>query len=66
MMTNHYHLVVETPNGNLAKGMRQLKGSTARRLIVDMGAAVIYSRDATRPFWSMQTLSCWNWLNTSF
>jgi REP element-mobilizing transposase RayT len=26
LMTNHYHLVVETPEGNLAKGMRQLNG----------------------------------------
>ena len=25
-MTNHYHLVVETPDGNLSKGMRQLNG----------------------------------------
>ena len=25
-MTNHYHLVVETPETNLAKGMRQLNG----------------------------------------
>ena len=25
-MTNHYHLVVETPLGNLSKGMRQLNG----------------------------------------
>ncbi len=25
-MTNHYHLVVETPEGNLAAGMRQLNG----------------------------------------
>lgn len=25
-MTNHYHLVVETPDGNLARGMRQLNG----------------------------------------
>jgi REP element-mobilizing transposase RayT len=25
-MTNHYHLVVETPEGNLAPGMRQLNG----------------------------------------
>ncbi|RLK51501.1 transposase IS200 family protein [Alkalispirillum mobile] len=25
-MTNHYHLVVETPEGNLAKGMRHLNG----------------------------------------
>ena len=26
LMTNHYHLVVETPEGNLSKGMRQLNG----------------------------------------
>lgn len=25
-MTNHYHVVVETPDGNLTKGMRQLNG----------------------------------------
>ncbi len=25
-MTNHYHLVIETPDGNLAQGMRQLNG----------------------------------------
>jgi hypothetical protein len=25
-MTNHYHLVVETPEANLSKGMRQLNG----------------------------------------
>ena len=26
LMGNHYHLLVETPGGNLAKGMRQLNG----------------------------------------
>jgi len=26
LMDNHYHLLVETPDGNLAKGMRQLNG----------------------------------------
>jgi REP element-mobilizing transposase RayT len=26
LMTNHYHLVVETPAGNLSRGMRQLNG----------------------------------------
>ena len=25
-MGNHYHLVIETPDGNLAQGMRQLNG----------------------------------------
>lgn len=26
LMTNHYHLVVDTPDGNLSRGMRQLNG----------------------------------------
>lgn len=26
LMTNHYHLMVETPDGNLSRGMRQLNG----------------------------------------
>jgi REP element-mobilizing transposase RayT len=31
LMTNHYHLLVETPNGNLAKGMRELNGLYTQR-----------------------------------
>lgn len=30
-MGNHYHLVVETPEGNLSRGMRQLNGEFTRR-----------------------------------
>ena len=26
LMSNHYHLVIETPEANLSKGMRQLNG----------------------------------------
>jgi REP element-mobilizing transposase RayT len=26
LMNNHYHVVIETPDGNLSKGMRQLNG----------------------------------------
>jgi REP element-mobilizing transposase RayT len=26
LMTNHYHLLMETPDANLANGMRQLNG----------------------------------------
>ena len=26
LMSNHYHLVIETPDGNLSRGMRQLNG----------------------------------------
>lgn len=31
LMTNHYHLLVETPDGNLAKGMRELDGLYTQR-----------------------------------
>lgn len=30
LMTNHYHLLVETPQGNLSAGMRQLNGVWAQ------------------------------------
>ena len=30
-MTNHYHLVIETPDANLSKGMRQLNGVYTQR-----------------------------------
>lgn len=31
LMSNHYHLVVETPEANLARGMRQVNGVYAQR-----------------------------------
>lgn len=31
LMSNHYHLVIETPEANLAKGMRQLNGVYTQR-----------------------------------
>jgi len=31
LMTNHYHLLIETPDGNLSEGMRQLNGVYTQR-----------------------------------
>jgi len=31
LMSNHYHLLVETPEGNLAQGMRQFNGIYTQR-----------------------------------
>jgi len=31
-MTNHYHLVVETPNANLSRGMRHINGVFTQRI----------------------------------
>lgn len=30
-MSNHYHLLIETPEANLARGMRQLNGVYIQR-----------------------------------
>ena len=32
LMDNHYHLLIETPDGNLSKGMRQLKATKGSSL----------------------------------
>jgi putative transposase len=37
LMTNHYHLLVETPDGNLSKGMRQLNGVYTQRFNAEHG-----------------------------
>ncbi|MNT10545.1 hypothetical protein D3C72_1453830 [compost metagenome] len=34
LMGNHYHLVIETPDGNLSKGMRQLNGIYTSRVMM--------------------------------
>ena len=31
LMSNHYHLVIETPDANLSQGMRQLNGVYTQR-----------------------------------
>lgn len=31
LMDNHYHLLIETPEGNLSQGMRQLNGVYTQR-----------------------------------
>ncbi len=31
LMSNHYHLLIETPEGNLSQGMRQLNGVYTQR-----------------------------------
>ena len=33
LMSNHYHLLVETPDANLSKGMRQLNGVFTQSLM---------------------------------
>lgn len=46
LMDNHYHLVVETPNGNLSRGMRQLNGVYTQRFnsLHETGGSVFQGR----------------------
>lgn len=38
-MTNHYHVIVETPDANLSRGMRQLNGAYTQRFNRQHGVA---------------------------
>lgn len=60
-MGNHYHLVVETAEANLSRGMRQLNGvytqaANRRHATLVSGTS---SRGATRRSWSRPTPISW-------
>lgn len=56
-MTNHYHVVIETPNANLSKGMRQLNGVYTQRFTAATGAGGMWFRGASRRSWSTRTIT---------
>jgi REP element-mobilizing transposase RayT len=67
LMSNHYHLVLETPEGNLSKGMRHLNGGYTRSVSIGVIAAqAMCFRGVIRRFWSTATLTCWKWRVTWF
>jgi putative transposase len=48
-MDNHYHLLPETPDANLSKGMRQLNGvftQSMNRTIIELG--ICFKADTKR------------------
>ena len=47
LMTNHYHLLVETLDPNIGRGMERLNGIYARWSTGDMGTRATYSSGAT-------------------
>ena len=51
LMTKHYHLLVETPDANLSKGMRQLNGVFTQYVNRTHGGPVICSRGGSTRFW---------------
>jgi REP element-mobilizing transposase RayT len=53
LMSNHYHLMVETPGGNLVAGMRWLQSIyTRRHKVPPSGYGTGFSGIVTRPFLS--------------
>jgi REP element-mobilizing transposase RayT len=64
LMTNHYHLVVGTPDGNLAKGMRQLNGVYTQTINRRHGrSGHVFQGRYTASSW-MPTRTCSNWRAT--
>jgi len=55
LMGNHYHLVIETPDGNLSKGMRQLNGVYTQALTGAITGSGIYFREGLRGYWFKRT-----------
>jgi len=67
LMTNHYHLLVQTPDGNLARCMRHLNGVYTQRYNRkhDLDGQLFRGTGncfevATRRCLSMRTVTCWN------
>ena len=49
LMTNHYHLLVETPRPNLSRGLRHLNGVYTQRFNRAHSRVVRCSEDVTEP-----------------
>jgi putative transposase len=56
-MGNHYHLLIETPEPNLSKGMRQLNGVYTQRFNAATVGSGMYFRGATRRSWWSATVT---------
>jgi len=51
LMNNHYHLLFETPEANLCRGMQRLNGRYTKGLITGTKEWDMCSRAGTKPFW---------------
>lgn len=55
LMSNHYHLLLETPEGNLSQIMRHLNGAYTTYFNVKRKRTGTCFREGTRQYWSRQT-----------
>lgn len=60
LMGNHYHVLVETPEGNLSRGMRQLNGVYTQKLNRRHGRVGHVFQGRYKGSWSKRTITCWS------
>lgn len=60
LMTNHYHLVVETPDANLSRGMRQLNGIYTIRFNRKYRRSANFFRAVIKRSWWIKMLTLWS------
>lgn len=60
LMSNHYHLLVETPEGNLSQIMRHLNGAYTNYFTRSGGVAGTCSKAGTKPSWCRVTNMLWS------
>jgi REP element-mobilizing transposase RayT len=66
LLDNHYHLVIETPDGNLSKGIGSSMGYTPNPITSAMAASVIYFREGSKEFSFRKTAIFSRFAGTSF
>jgi REP element-mobilizing transposase RayT len=64
LMTNHYHLVVETPKATLHRACVSSTGYTRNTSIARTGAWDMSFKAAIGPSWWKKTVICWSWRAT--
>jgi len=65
LMSNHYHLLIETPEANLSRGMQFLNGVYTQWFNRNTHELDMSFKVDSRRSLSRRRATCWNWLGTS-
>jgi REP element-mobilizing transposase RayT len=64
LMDNHYHLLIETPEGDLSQGPgSSMESIRSRPTGVKVGWGMC-CKGGTKPFWLKRTVTCWRYAAT--
>jgi REP element-mobilizing transposase RayT len=64
LMTNHYHLLIETPEANLSRGMQLLNGVYTQWFNVGTdGLGICFKGGSRRSLWRRRAIF-WSWPGT--